>query len=324
MQKTKLSTVFSGLILLGVVILFSGCQANSCNLEPCIAYTPPIQLVENLPSAFSPLTPDEVRRDWAKEQIIANNFAMELDFYRAITSYKRALFLIPSVKKERRMQIEYGILQCYYLGRKYQSVIDFFDKSSLAAAPADFPAFDDLIIMLEDSYYEIGEPEKACKLFAVIEQRNPATANKLQLYEDLMDARFAAVQARTQCNDELAPILCNFLYDYNQRALSVKKAQTLNALLPGAGYYYVGQKSTAMTSFIINSLFIAATYYFFDHGNIAAGIITASLESGWYFGGINGAGLAAKAYNESLYNDSAKELMVKQRLFPVLMLKYTF
>lgn len=316
--------VIASLLILGVVVLLSGCQANSCTLEPCITYNPPVQIIENLPSAFPPLNPDEARKDWAKELIIANQFATELDFYRAITSYKRALFLIPSARRERRMQIEYGILQCYYLGHKYQSVIDFFDKSSLVAAPTDFPALDDLMLMLQNSYYETGEPEKACRLFTGIEQRDPTIASKVQLYEDLMEARLAAVQSRAHGGDELATALCNFLYDYNDRALSVKKAQLLNAILPGAGYYYVGQKSTAMTSFIINSLFIAAAYYFFDHGNVAAGIITASLESGWYLGGINGAGLAAKAYNESLYNASAKELMVKQRLFPVLMIKYTF
>lgn len=307
-----------------LLIVLCGCQTNCRTLEPQIDFVPPVELVENLPSAFPPLTPDEQKKVWGKELLIANNFAIEMDFYRAITSYKRALFLIPPAQKERYMQIEYGILQSYYLGRKYQSVIDVFEKSTLIAMPEDFPAFDDLLIMLEDSYRRVGELEKACKILKVIESRTPSVANNLELSESFLEGRLGAIQEKADADEGISPVLCGFLCGYHQQALSVRKAQTLNALLPGAGYLYVGQKSTALTSFIINALFIAAAYYFFDQGNIAAGIITTSLESGWYFGGINGAGLAAKVYNEQLYNASAKELMIQQHLFPVLMLKYTF
>ena len=79
-----------------------------------------------------------------------------------------------------------------------------------------------------------------------------------------------------------------------------------------------------MTSFMINASFIAASWYFFDHGNYGAGIITSSLEFGWYFGGINGAGLAAKEWNQHIYNIKGKELMIEMRLFPVLMLEASF
>jgi hypothetical protein len=118
--------------------------------------------------------------------------------------------------------------------------------------------------------------------------------------------------------------LQEFLIEYSCNKKSVSKAQTLNAILPGAGYYYVGQKKSGLTSFIINALFIAATYQLFDHGYIAAGIITGSLECGWYFGGINGAGLAAKEYNEQLYQSLGKEFMIQNRLFPILTIQKGF
>lgn len=79
-----------------------------------------------------------------------------------------------------------------------------------------------------------------------------------------------------------------------------------------------------MTSFIINALFAAATYQLIDRGYVAAGIIVGSLEMGWYIGGINGAGLEAKEYNQSLYNTCAKEVMIRNQLFPVLMFETTF
>ena len=95
-------------------------------------------------------------------------------------------------------------------------------------------------------------------------------------------------------------------------------------LLPGAGYYYVGQKKAALTAFVINSLFTAAAYQFFAKGYPAAGFITLSFEAGWYFGGINGAGLAAKEYNERLYEVKAKDFMLKERLFPLLTFETSF
>ena len=54
-----------------------------------------------------------------------------------------------------------------------------------------------------------------------------------------------------------------------------------------------------------------------NQGNIAAGLITASFETGWYFGGINGAGLAAQEFNQRMYEVNTKEIMFQNRLFPI-------
>lgn len=115
-----------------------------------------------------------------------------------------------------------------------------------------------------------------------------------------------------------------FLEDYQTQKKSIGTAQGLNALLPGAGYLYLGQNQSAATAFFLNGLFIAASSYFFLDGNIAAGVIFTSFEAGWYFGGIYGAGLEAKAYNERLYERMATPMMQRERLFPALMLNYAF
>ena len=105
---------------------------------------------------------------------------------------------------------------------------------------------------------------------------------------------------------------------------SVAKAQTFNALLPGAGYLYLGQKKSALTAFLLNGLFIAAAYEFFHHRHVAAGIITTSFEAGWYFGGIYGAGEEAKYFNEKAYERNASRTLHEYNLFPVLMMLYAF
>ena len=103
-----------------------------------------------------------------------------------------------------------------------------------------------------------------------------------------------------------------------------QKPKTLNAFLPGAGYLYVGQKQSAMTAFLLNGLFIAAAVHFFNHKQYAAGAITLSFETGWYFGGIYGAGESAKLYNERVYERHAYSVLNQEKLFPLLMLRYGF
>lgn len=307
-------------------MLCCSCQSVNCQIEPNFSYIPTSCDIENRSSAFSSLSKEEYRYDWAKELIIANQFAIELDLYRAITSYKRARILLPTAKKyaERRLQIDYGLVQAYYLGQKYQETIDIFEKGPLFDAPNTFPAMDDLLVIVYDSYQKLNKFEKACKILSFIESRSQEAAANLRLSEALINADWPLLSEFSEQENEDSLLINNFTDFYWSNAKSVKQAQVLNAILPGAGYLYVDQKQTALTSFVINTLFIAAAYHFFDHGNIAAGIITTSLEMGWYLGGINGAGLAAKEYNEALYQATGREILIKRKLFPVLMLQYAF
>jgi tetratricopeptide (TPR) repeat protein len=336
----SLNSMIKRTLLLLLTFFFSGCQTSCCKLEPEICYIPPKQFVEYHPTAFPPLDIEERRQDWAKELIIANGFASEIDFYRAITSFKRALFLTPKKYAARRLQMQYGIIQSYYLAGRFQDTIETFEASSLTDCPPDFPALDDLLILLYDSYKRIENEVKASCIMALIQSRNQSQAKLLKLSEavragELCDALVNAAPESTCETDTGIPTVSPasqilyqetycFVKNYEQQKKSIRKAQFLNAVLPGAGYIYVGQKVSGITSFWLNSLFIAAAYYCFDHNNIAAGLILSSFEFGWYFGGINGAGLAAKEYNEHLYNTTGKEFLLKNVLFPVLMLKYTF
>jgi len=111
---------------------------------------------------------------------------------------------------------------------------------------------------------------------------------------------------------------------YEDNKKSIAKAQLLNAICPGTGYLYIGQKRSFITAFLINSLFIAASYEFFHHGYTAAGIISSSIEAGWYFGGIYGAGEETKYYNEKLYDSQVTSFMNQNGLFPIYMIKFYF
>ncbi len=303
-----------------LIIIISSCHPRSCILEPKINYIASKRHIESLPSAFKEI---DANLDWEKEIKIGQGFAKELDLYRAITAFKRSLILMPNDQIERRLQVEFYIVKAYWLGQKYESAIEAFEFSHLPQATGSFDAFSELIQILYDCYEKLGASEKASCILELIEKGNKESALDLNLYSLINKGDIFAISTLSKQHTK-ANEFDDFISTFCRCKKSVRKAQTLNALMPGAGYYYVGQKKSALTSFTINTLFIAAAYHFFDRGNWAAGLITASLEFGWYFGGINGSGLAAKEYNDCLYNNLGKDLMIRNKLFPVLMLETSF
>lgn len=300
--------------------LGTGCQPVECLFEPTIEYYPNPVVIQARPSAFEPLSSKECRRDWGKELLIAQDFAKEQDYYRAITAYKRALFLMPMHEKHRQSEVEFSIIQAYYFGYKYAEAIEAFEKSSLLFASPDFPALQDLLTMVYECYIQIDKCEKGENVLKHLEKINSERAEKLKAYGAIKKSDLCTLDSI----EDPQGVYCTFINNYYSEEKSIETAQFYNAILPGAGYLYVGQKNTALTSFLINALFIGAAYQFFDRGYPAAGLITTSLETGWYFGGIYGAGLAAREYNQHIYEKSAENTMVENRIFPILMLQTTF
>lgn len=305
------------LLLLSVIV--SACTPP-VPYHPHVSYTPPPRSLRCHQQIFPPLTCEELIQDWGKEMRIALAFAKECDYYRAITTFKRALVLLPPDLCLRREEIEYDIILCYYLGNKYQEVIETFETSTLTGVNREFLAYQDLLIVLYDSIEKTGNKECAKRFLPLIEAECPITAQKLELGSAISEGEFPLAMQMPQAPDYFRGAYCSYL----KETKSINKARWLNALLPGAGYWYVGQDNTAITAFIVNALFIAATYQFFRKHNPAAGIITASLEMGWYMGGIYGGGRAAAEWNECKYEAFGEKMMCQEALFPQLMLRFAF
>lgn len=322
-MRVRLPRYAIKVLALFLLCLVWSCHPNSCNLEPTIGYSPPQRFIESLPPAFAEPSPHERDQDWGQELFLGKSFAKETDFYRAITCFKRALFLLPKHEADRRFEIEYNIFLAYYAAGKYAEAVEAFEGGHLMEAPATFPTADDLFITLYDAYMKTGQIERAGRILSVIAERNGETAAQLSLGMAITQGDFPAIEQGLECSPAREGVY-ELLATYQSQAKSVRKAQLLNAVLPGAGYLYVGQKKSALTSFLINALFIAASYQLFERGYIPAAVIMTSLEFGWYFGGINGAGLEAKQYNEWLFERLGRETMVQERLFPILMIQKGF
>ncbi len=320
-MKIKL---YSYLFLFLGLCLLSGCfwSREQCCLEPKIDFIVQDRYLKQLPDPFPPLTLEERKEDWGKEYLIGMRFAKELDLYQAMTAFRRAEILAPPYLQHRKLEMEYAILLSYYFGRRYAEAESSFAHSALRNVSDSFPAFHDLLLIVYDIYLQLGNEDKAYQILQLIQQYYPAEYEKLTLSYAMRNADLPILQAIADQKE--MPCVDQLLYNYESGKKSVRKAQLINAVLPGGGYLYVGQKQTAITAFLVNSLFIAATVAFFQKGEIAAGIITASFEAGWYFGGIYGAAQEAKFYNERLYERNATPIMNQCRLFPALMLNYGF
>lgn len=309
--------------LFALLLLFAGCYRAGTDLEPKINYTLQDKYLKQLPSPFSPLTSEEKSQDFGKEYLIGLRFAKELDFYRAVTAFKRAEILAPENALERKLELNYEILLCYYLGRKYEEVDRIFTNGPLRHVSVQFPAFRDLIIILYDTYHELKDTCKMNQMLELIKQQDPDTYKKIILSQALVDAHLCQAKEIAATTPQKDRVL-ELIHSFEQEKKSIDKAKWYNALLPGAGYLYIGQKQTALTAFLVNGLFIAAAVHFFQKNEIAAGIITTSFEAGWYFGGIYGAAQEAKLYNERLYERKMTPFMNQQGLFPAFMLNYAF
>jgi len=308
-------------ISLFLIIIFSSCYRVPDKIDPKVSYLIPENQIKDLPSAFPPLSDEEKQEEWGKEYLIGHSFIEELDLYRAITALKRSEILLSSLQNSRKLEIQYDIILCYYLGKRYNDVVETFERSLLLNVDKSFLAFHDLLVILYESYKELKEEEKVKRIEDLIEKSCPETAKNLMLSSSLSEGNIKEISKESISHKQYINQTISL---YEKQKKSIPKAQMLNAGFPGAGYLYIGQKKSAVTSFLINSLFITASYQFFKRGYIAAGAITTSFEAGWYFGGIYGAGEEAKYYNERIYETNVGKAMNQSGVFPIYFLQFSF
>jgi len=294
-----------------LLIGFASLNVTNCavasELKPKIEYTVHERYLKSLPSPFAALSSNEKETQWGSEYLIGMYFAKNLDFYRAITAFRRAEILTTS--DERKLEAQYEILLNYYLGKRYREAEQTFDESNLSSVTTDFSAFHDLLVILFDTYYQLENPEKAAHILNILAESAPDTHKTLLQYTALKEAKN----------------LDHPVWDaYQAHRKSPLIAPLLNAIIPGTGYLYLGQIQTASTALLVNGLFIAAAIYFFRRKAYAAALIFLSFEAGWYFGGIQGGKGGAKLYNERIYEQIAIPYMNREGIFPIYQLKNAF
>jgi tetratricopeptide (TPR) repeat protein len=235
----------------------------------------------------------------------AESLFAERDYYRAITEYKRYLFLNPDSPKAGWVRFRIG--ESYLEGGKLDAARFAFEDllktasagtrlrrwAFLAMARAFYKRgmlkqsagiLDQLIPELEDpdlrghalylsgcARLKIGEAHKARTAFEGVGADHQLAGRAGWL---------SAQMERMEDLPEKSPVLAGML-----------------SLVPGLGHIYLGEYAVAFTAFCWNGLFGFATYDAFQRGHWGVGALLAALELLWYSGTIYGAVSGAHRYN---------------------------
>ena len=234
----------------------------------------------------------------------ADSLAADNDHYRAITEYKRFLFLDPDSPLAPRTRL--SISTSLIAGKRWQQADESL-KALLTLHPQSLEATKGRLLFA-DSAYERGDFSLARDRYRDLAraQPDPETLNytNFRIGWTFLE-QDNPQQARTSFS--LLPQshkgqLLEELETY--RKLPQKSpfiAGALSAVLPGAGQAYTGRLRQASLSFLLNAAFILGAIEAFDDEKYAAGGILLFFEIGWYGGGIYNA-----INNAHKYNDRAK------------------
>ena len=163
-----------------ILLLVSSCYRVPDRIDPRVSYQIQDQYFESLHGAFPPLDPSEKASDWGKEYTIGRAFVDQLDLYRAVSTFKRADILVPP-DSSRKLEIQYDIVLCFFLGKRYDEAIEEFERTALAHVDKSFPAYHDLLLILYECYREMEDFDKEQRILEIIQNTFPATGEKLKV-----------------------------------------------------------------------------------------------------------------------------------------------
>lgn len=234
----------------------------------------------------------------------AEHLLQQNDFDRAVTEFKRYLFLYPS--GTRFDEASYLLGAALFYKKEFQEAVSHWERT-LHSRPAS--AYQDQIrFMTGKAYWELGREDQAlahwegliregrpdyraiaCRavLWALVKQKKWERADQILRDSPLQDAEkdlHRQYLAQAQHLPYASPAV----------------AGLLAGVLPGAGHWYLNRKQDACVAFIVNGLFAWAAVTSFQKGNNGLGTLLTVMELAWYSGTIYSAVNSAHKHNRKM------------------------
>ena len=237
----------------------------------------------------------------------AETLQSEGNYERAIIEYRRLLSYFPDSRY--RKQASKSVFYCYYKAEQYLTAIHWGQElleEDIASADAD-----EIRFFIGASYFKVGNYPRARSYFTEVANDGELGDKSLILQGlsyametswEYAEVSFARIGPDSKFSDKARQ--CEKLsQDGRKLGLKSPAIAGILAVVPGLGYLYDGYKQTALSAFVVNSLFIWGTIEAFRRDNKSLGTMLGVLSFGWYTGNIYGSVISAERRNMKLKND---------------------
>jgi tetratricopeptide (TPR) repeat protein len=251
--------------------------------------------------------PPALRGDPEKLLGFAHHLSGEGDAYRAVTEYRAFLFLHPGHSKEREAWFFLG--KALQQEREWDQALEAFLRTAEGDG-GNGPWAEAAVLEYGETLLRAGQPAAAAR---ALEEVADSPRWKLIRGKALYRAAWAWMQSREwgradralerippddplgRAAEERREEIARDVFSLPRRDSLL--AGGLAAVLPGSGHLYCGRIKEALTSFLLNGVFIAGAVFAIREGYPISGGILSFFELGWYLGGIESASQAAERFN---------------------------
>lgn len=224
----------------------------------------------------------------------------EGEYYRAVTEFRRAMFLANPGDAEIQSHAILGIGEALYAGLEYERAGEWVNRN--LETLGSFSQEREGAVLMCRAFLRADAGQR---LLAVL-QDNPNASDVAPYYRSLAYANLGQWQNAHEGLLKVPPEngFHSIAQDQATLALEAVNANWKSpavagwlGVIPGIGYFYAKHPQTGVASLIVNSVFIFATYQAFDTDQNVLGGFLAVVAGSWYAGNIYGSVQAARRYN---------------------------
>ncbi len=271
---------------------------------------------------------------------LGDSFYAEGDYYRAVTEYKRFLFLFP--QSARAEEARWKIAVSYYGGRKWDEALAAAEDLLKRYPDSSFAP--EAFLLEGRCYAEKRDYSQARRFFRLVQEIAPdrpvsaeaqwetaVTYVKEERWKEAAE-EFRKVSPVSRLFTPAA-VAARGLERIDEIPQKSPLTAGVLAVLPGAGHLYTERYRDAAIALALNGAFLWGIVEAFDHKNYVVGGILTFFEVGWYSGNIYSAVSSAHKYNRNKKKEYL-EYLEREGNFslgfssvgktPVLSLRYVF